>query len=38
MFQVQTNDYKAEIERLTTDIADLKKKYFEQKRREQVQK
>merc|ERR1711865_121810 len=35
MYQVQVNEYKFEIERLTRELQDVKKKYFEQKRREQ---
>lgn len=30
------NEYKYEIERLTRDLNDMKRKYFEQKRREQL--
>jgi hypothetical protein len=32
------NEYKYEIERLTRDLQDMKRKYFEQKRREQMQR
>merc|ERR1712166_752220 len=35
MYQAQVNEYKFEIERLTREPQDVKKKYFEQKRREQ---
>merc|ERR1712057_132878 len=35
MYQAQVNEYKFEIERLTRELQDVKKKYFEQKRREQ---
>jgi hypothetical protein len=31
---VQSNEYKYEIERLTLDLNDMKKRYFSQKRRE----
>ena len=34
--QAQVNEYKFEIERLTRELQDVKKKYFEQKRREQL--
>merc|ERR1711918_146601 len=36
MYQAQVNEYKFEIERLTRALQDVKKKYFEQKRREQL--
>ncbi len=36
MFQAQVMEYKYEIERLTRELQDSKRKYFEQKRREQV--
>merc|ERR1719181_459301 len=36
MYQAQVNEYKFEIERLTRELQDVKKKYFEQKRREQM--
>mmetsp|Transcript_23941 Transcript_23941/g.66472 ORF Transcript_23941/g.66472 Transcript_23941/m.66472 type:complete len:870 (+) Transcript_23941:229-2838(+) len=36
MFQAQVNEYKYEIERLTRDLNDMKRKYFEHKRREQL--
>merc|ERR1719198_740278 len=36
MYQAQVNEYKFEIERLTRELQDVKKKYFEQKRREQL--
>jgi archaellum component FlaC len=36
MFQAQVNEYKYEIERLTRDLNDMKRKYFEHKRREQI--
>jgi chromosome segregation ATPase len=38
MFQAQVMEYKYEIERLTRDLQDLKKRYYEQKRREQLAK
>jgi chromosome segregation ATPase len=38
MFQAQVNEYKYEIERLTRDLNDMKRKYFEQKRKEQLDK
>eukprot|EP00873_Tetraselmis_striata_P013169 jgi/Tetstr1/433433/TSEL_022707.t1 len=38
MFQAQVNEYKYEIERLTRDLNDMKRKYFEHKRREQLDK
>ena len=31
---VQSNEYKYEIERLTLDLNDMKKRYFSQKRKE----
>merc|ERR1711896_57157 len=36
MYQAQVNEYKFEIERLTRELQDVKRKYFEQKRREQL--
>merc|ERR1711861_101410 len=36
MYQAQVNEYKFEIERLTRELQDVKKKYFEQKRRDQT--
>merc|ERR1712072_1311254 len=36
MYQAQVNEYKFEFERLTRELQDVKKKYFEQKRREQL--
>ena len=33
MFQAQASEYKYEIERLTTELADTKKNYYETKRR-----
>merc|ERR1711964_582331 len=36
MYQAQVNEYKYEIERLTRELQDIKRKYFEQKRREQI--
>ncbi|KAJ8604772.1 hypothetical protein CTAYLR_001018 [Chrysophaeum taylorii] len=38
MYQTQVNEYKYEIERLTRDLQDVKRKYYEQKRREQLAK
>jgi len=38
MYQAQVNEYKYEIERLMRDLADIKRKYFEHKRREQAEK
>jgi chromosome segregation ATPase len=35
MYQAQVNEYKFEIERLTRELQDVKKKYFEQKKKEQ---
>jgi hypothetical protein len=35
---MQVNEYKYEIERITRELQDIKTKYFEQKRREQVQR
>lgn len=37
-FLLQVNEYKYEIERLTADLGDMKRKYFEQKRREQIER
>lgn len=34
----QVNEYKYEIERLTREIQEIKRRYFEQKRREQMTK
>ena len=36
MFQAQCSEYKYEIERLTTELTDLKKQYYETKRRESL--
>jgi hypothetical protein len=33
---VQVNEYKYEIERLTRELQDVKRRYYEQKRREQL--
>lgn len=33
---VQVNEYKYEIERLVRELTDMKKKYYDNKRREQV--
>ena len=37
MYQAQVNEYKYQIERLTRDLNDMKRKYLEQRRREQLQ-
>lgn len=34
----QVQEYKSEIERLTRELADFKKKYYEKKRKEQMSK
>ena len=34
MYQAQVNEYKYEIERLTRELQDVKRKYYEQRRRE----
>merc|ERR1739843_76844 len=36
MYQAQVNEYKFEIERLTRELQDVKRKYYEQKRRDQL--
>merc|ERR1719161_1543022 len=36
MYHAQMNDYKDEIERLTKELQDTKRRYFEQRRREQL--
>jgi len=36
MYHAQLNDYKDEIERLTKELQDTKRRYFEQKHREQL--
>merc|ERR1712091_446804 len=36
MYQAQVNEYKYGIERLTRELQDMKRKYFEKKRREQM--
>lgn len=36
MYQAQVNEYKYQIERLTRDLNDMKRKYLEQRRREQL--
>eukprot|EP00747_Dinoflagellata_sp_TGD_P210717 gnl/TRDRNA2_/TRDRNA2_83982_c0_seq2.p1 gnl/TRDRNA2_/TRDRNA2_83982_c0~~gnl/TRDRNA2_/TRDRNA2_83982_c0_seq2.p1 ORF type:complete len:859 (+),score=296.61 gnl/TRDRNA2_/TRDRNA2_83982_c0_seq2:153-2729(+) len=38
MYHAQLNDYKDEIERLTKELQDTKRRYFEQRRREQLLK
>lgn len=38
MYHAQLNDYKDEIERLTKDLQDTKRRYFEQRHREQLVK
>ena len=38
MYQAQVNEYKYEIERLNRDLQDVKKRYFDHKRREQLEK
>jgi chromosome segregation ATPase len=38
MYHAQLNDYKDEIERLTRELQDTKRRYFEQKHREQLVK
>merc|ERR1719293_315289 len=38
MYHAQLNDYKDEIERLTKELQDTKRRYFEQKHREQLMK
>merc|ERR1719410_3285489 len=38
MFHAQLNDYKDEIERLAKELQDTKRRYFEQRRREQLMK
>eukprot|EP00955_Chlamydomonas_euryale_P009494 101406-Chlamydomonas_euryale.AAC.4 len=36
MYQAQVNEYKYEIERLVRELSDMKRKYFDTKRREQL--
>ena len=36
MHQAQVNEYKFDIERLTRELQDVKRKYYEQKRRDQL--
>lgn len=36
MYQAQVNEYKYQIERLNRDLNDIKRKYLEQRRREQL--
>merc|ERR1719161_2391547 len=38
MYHAQLNDYKDEIERLTKELQDTKRRYFEQRHREQLKK
>lgn len=38
MYQAQVNEYKYEIERLVRELNDMKRRYFEQKRRDQMEK
>lgn len=37
-FKQQVNEYRYEVERLTRELQDMKKKYYEQKRRDQLAK
>ena len=36
MYQAESNEYKYEIERLARELQDVKKRYFEQKRKEML--
>merc|ERR1711916_174839 len=36
MYQAQVNEFKYEIERLARELSDVKKRYYEQKRKEQI--
>ena len=38
MYQVQVSEYKYEIDRLNKELTELKRKYFEGKKREQLEK
>lgn len=38
MYQAQVNEYKYEIERLVRELGDMKRKYFDTKRREQLER
>merc|ERR1711968_291999 len=38
MYQAQVNEYKYEIERLTRELQEVKRRYFDHKRREQLQR
>ncbi len=38
MYQAQVNEYKYEIERLVRELNDMKRRYFDQKRREQMER
>lgn len=38
MYQAQVNEYKYEIERLVRELNEMKRKYFEGKRREQMER
>ena len=38
MHQAQVNEYKFEIERLTRNLTDVKRRYYEQKRKQQIQR
>ena len=38
MYQAQVNEYKYEIERLSRELRDTKKKYYSQRRKEQLAK
>jgi hypothetical protein len=38
MYQAQVGEYKYEIERLARELQDAKKKYFEQKKKEMLQR
>ena len=38
MYQAQVNEYKYELERANRELMDIKKKYYENKRKEQLQR
>ena len=38
MYQAQSSEYKYEVDKLTRDLGDVKKKYFDHKRRQEVER
>jgi len=38
MYQAQSSEYKYEVDKLTRDLGDVKKKYFDHKRRQEAER